>query len=152
VRVQLPADRRIRVGVDIVGVSRVARLVRENPGAVDTLFTEHEQRYCAGKRRRFEHMAVRFAAKEAVLKAFGTGIAQRMRWTDVEIVRGSRGRPRVRLHGEVARWAARRGLTDLDLSLAHSEGIAIAQALAVWQEQPEDSPLEREHVIALSPD
>jgi holo-[acyl-carrier protein] synthase len=112
----------------------MARLVDENEGIVETLFTASERDYCLGKCRSAEHMAVRFAAKEAVLKAFGTGIGQRMRWTDVEIVRGIKGRPVVRLHGEVASWAARRGLADLDVSLAHSGGVAIAQALAVWDD------------------
>jgi holo-[acyl-carrier protein] synthase len=123
---------RLRVGVDVVGVERMARLVDENEGIVDTIFTVAEQDYCRGKRRSAEHMAGRFAAKEAVLKAFGTGIGKRMRWTDVEIVRGSSGRPRVRLHGEVAAWVERRGLADLDVTLAHSAGIAVAHALAVW--------------------
>lgn len=126
------AAMRLRVGVDVVGVERMARLVDENEGIADTIFTAAEQDYCRGKRRSAEHMAGRFAAKEAVLKAFGTGIGKRMRWTDVEIVHGTGGRPRVRLHGEVAAWVARRGLADLDVTLAHSAGIAVAHALAVW--------------------
>jgi len=143
---------KFRVGVDIVGVGRVARLVTENAGIVDVLFTGREQEYCLGKRRCHEHMAGRFAAKEAVLKAFGTGIGQRMRWTDVEIVRGSQGRPEVQLHGEVAAWAERRGLADVEVSVAHSAGLAVAQALAVWDEEVEDSRRGREHAVALSPD
>lgn len=125
---------RLRVGVDVVGVERMSRLVDENEGIVDTIFTAAEQDYCRGKRRSAEHMAGRFAAKEAVLKAFGTGIGQRMRWTDVEIVRGSSGRPQVRLHGEVAAWVKQRGLADLDVTLAHSAGIAVAHALVVWDD------------------
>ncbi len=125
---------RLRVGVDVVGVERMARLVDENEGIVDTIFTPAERDYCLGKRRSAEHMAGRFAAKEAVLKAFGTGIGKRMRWTDVEIMRGSKGRPHVRLHGEVAAWVAQRGLADLDVTLAHSAGIAVAHALVVWDD------------------
>jgi holo-[acyl-carrier protein] synthase len=125
---------RIRVGVDIVGVDRVARLVTENAGILETLFTGRELSYCLGKRRCYEHMAVRFAAKEAVLKAFGTGLGQRMRWTDVEVVNEVSGRPRVSLYGEVAAWARRRGLADLDVSLSHTAGLAIAQAVAVWDQ------------------
>jgi holo-[acyl-carrier protein] synthase len=129
----------------------MARLVDENEGIVETIFTASERDYCRGKRRSAEHMAARFAAKEAVLKAFGTGIGQRMRWTDVEIVRGSKGRPLVRLHGEVASWAARRGLADLDVSLAHSAGVAIAHALAVWQDC-NGAPSSWERSLALSSD
>jgi holo-[acyl-carrier protein] synthase len=93
VRVRELAERQIRVGVDIVGVDRVARLVADNADILDTLFTAREQSYCAAKRRRLDHLAARFAAKEAVLKAFGTGLGQRMRWTDVEIVNQVNGRP-----------------------------------------------------------
>jgi holo-[acyl-carrier protein] synthase len=123
---------RVRVGVDLVAVERLARLVTDNPGGVETLFTARERAYCDGKRRRFEHLAARFAAKEAVLKAFGTGLGQRMRWTDVEVVVEVGGRPRVHLHGEVAALARRRGLLDLDLSLSHTADLAIAQVVAVW--------------------
>jgi len=110
----------------------MARLGAENPGIHETIFTGLELRYCRGKRRANEHLAARFAAKEAVLKALGTGLGQRMRWTDVEIVNGVLGRPLVRLHGEVAAWARREGLSDLDVSLSHTADLAVAQALAVW--------------------
>jgi holo-[acyl-carrier protein] synthase len=124
---------RIRVGVDIVEIDRVARLVGENEEILDTVFTAREQEYCLSRSRSEQHMAGRFAAKEAVLKAIGTGIGRRMQWTDVEIVRGSAGRPEVQLHGEVAAWAERRGLTDVDVSLSHTGGLAVAQAVAVWR-------------------
>lgn len=127
-----PPDLRIRVGVDLARVDRIARLVTENPGIVDTLFTPRELAYCLGKRRCYEHMAARFAAKEAVLKAFGTGLGRRMRWIDVEITHLSTGRPQVCLYGEVAAWAEQRGLADLDISLSHTRDLAIAQVVAVW--------------------
>jgi holo-[acyl-carrier protein] synthase len=111
----------------------MARLATENPGIQETIFTGLELRYCRGKRRAAEHLAARFAAKEAVLKALGTGLGQRMRWTDVEIVNEVLGRPLVRLHGEVAAWARRRGLADLDVSLSHTSELAVAHALAVWE-------------------
>ena len=126
---------RVRVGVDIVGIDRVARLVTENEEVVETIFTEREREYCLGRQNAHQHMAVRFAAKEAVLKAFGTGVGERMRWTDVEILRGTGGRPHVQLHGEVAAWAERRGVADVDVSLSHSAGLAVANAVAVWNEE-----------------
>ena len=129
----------------------MARLIDESEGVADTLFTDAEREYCSGKRRRNDHMAGRFAAKEAVLKALGTGIGQRMRWTDVEVLSGRRGRPFVRLHGEVASWAKRRGLADLDVTIAHSAGIAVAHALAVWPDLDDAGDL-RERPFALSPD
>jgi holo-[acyl-carrier protein] synthase len=117
--------------VDLLPVARMARLAAENPGIQETIFTGLELRYCRGKRRATEHLAARFAAKEAVLKALGTGLGQRMRWTDVEIVNSVLGRPLVRLYGEVAAWARREGLADLDVSLSHTADLAVAHALAV---------------------
>ena len=83
-------------------------------------------------------MAARFAAKEAVLKAFGTGISQRMRWTDVEVVNEASGRPSIRLDGAVATFAERHGLRDLDVSLTHTEDLAFAHAVSVWDEPASD--------------
>ncbi len=126
----------VRTGVDIVAVARVARLASEDARVLDDVFTREELAYCRRRGSSNEHLAVRFAAKEAVLKAFGTGIGRRMRWTDVEIVKERSGRPSVRLHGEVAAWARRRGLADVDVSLSHSAGLAVAHALSVWDRPP----------------
>jgi holo-[acyl-carrier protein] synthase len=121
----------IRVGVDIVQVERLIRLIEDHPDAPETLFTERELAYCSSKRRRYDHLAARFAAKEAVFKACGTGLALRMRWTDVEVVNDPSGRPRLDLHGEVASSADRQGLRQWDVSLSHTGGFAIAQVIAV---------------------
>lgn len=122
----------VRVGVDLVGVQRIGRLLADHPDGVSELFTAREIAYCRRKRRRDEHYAARFAAKEAVLKAFGTGLGPRMRWTDVEVVNGPLGEPSVRLHGEVAARAARDGLTGIEVSLSHSSGLAMAGAVTIW--------------------
>jgi holo-[acyl-carrier protein] synthase len=127
------AERRLRTGVDVVGVERLRRLVEGHEDRLDTLFTPRELDYCRGKRRKYEHLAARFAAKEAVLKAFGTGISQRMRWTEVEVVNDQVGRPTVRLEGAVASYAERHGLRDLDVSLSHVESLAVAHAITVWE-------------------
>ena len=126
------AELRLRVGVDAVGVERLRRLVEDDEHRQSALFTPEELEYCRGKRRCYEHMAGRFAAKEAVLKAFGTGISQRMRWTDVEVVNERSGRPTIRLGGAVASFAENHGLRDLDVSISHTEGLALAHALTVW--------------------
>jgi holo-[acyl-carrier protein] synthase len=126
----------VRTGIDIVGVDRLRRLVEDHAEREREVFTAGELEYCNGKRRRYEHMAARFAAKEAVLKAFGTGIRQRMRWTDVEVVSESNGRPRIVLGGAVAAYAERHGLRDLDVSLTHTEGLALAQAITLWERGP----------------
>ncbi len=133
-----PGSPVVRTGVDIVAVARVARLASEDARVLDEVFTPGELEYCRRRPRSYDHMAVRFAAKEAVLKAFGTGIGRRMRWTDVEIVKERSGRPSVRLHGEVASWAERSGLAGVDVSLSHSAGFAVAQAVSVWEQPAED--------------
>ena len=117
----------------MVGVERLKRLLADHADRHEELFTPAELRYCEGKRRRYEHLAARFAAKEAVLKALGTGVTQRMRFTDVEVVNERSGRPRVHLRGGVASFAERHGLSQLDVSLSHTEGMALAHAVSVWR-------------------
>ena len=122
---------RLAVGVDLVHTARVQRLLEGAPDALEEVLTARERAYCVWRRRFHEHVAVRFAAKEAVLKALGSGLAAGMRWTDVEVTKEPGGRPGVRLHGEVAAAARRRGVQSLELSLSHSDGLAIAHAVAV---------------------
>lgn len=126
---------RLRTGVDLVAVERVERLVERYARAAETLFTPRELEYCNARRSRYDHMAARFAAKEAVLKAFGTGKSGRMRWTEIEILTDpDSGRPAVRLEGAVASFARRHGLKEIDVSLSHTGGIALALAVSVWEE------------------
>ena len=127
---------RISIGVDIVEVPRVERLIRRYERVEARLFTEPEIDYCRGRRRCYEHMAARFAAKEAVLKALGTGLSRGMRWTDVEVLNEDGGRPYVRLRGGVAAWAERLGVQQLEVSLSHTSGLALAQALAICAQEP----------------
>jgi len=134
---QISSELDIRVGVDIVQVERLIRLLDDHADAAETLFTERELAYCSGKRHRDDHLAARFAAKEAVFKACGTGQAPRMRWTDVEVVNEAGERPRLVLHGEVAAVVNRQGLDQWDVSLSHAGGIAIAQVIAVGGSQSE---------------
>lgn len=121
----------VRVGVDLVEVAHLARLLGEHEQAADELFTVAEQAYCGGKRRRMEHLAARFAAKEAVFKALGTGVRRHMRWTEIEIVNTTLGRPVIRLSGAVAARAAGWGVDAVDVSLTHTGDLAIAHAVVV---------------------
>ena len=129
----LPAELRFRVGVDAVGVQRVQRVIGSDAHRRAAVFTEQELEHCRGRRREYEHLAGRFAAKEAVLKAFGTGLRRRMRLTDVEVVNEPSGRPRIELGGAVAEFARGHGLQQLDVSLTHTEGVAVAMAVAAWE-------------------
>lgn len=122
-------------------VGRVDRLIAQNPSIVETLFTRRELAYCAGRRRRVEHLAARFAGKEAVLKALGTGLGQRMQWTDVEIVNELSGRPSVELYGAVAAWAEQQGVQSMDVSLSHTRQFVVAHAVAVLARAPGEAGL-----------
>jgi holo-[acyl-carrier protein] synthase len=107
-------------------------------GAAERLFTPGELEYCRSRPRRcHEHMAARFAVKEAVLKAIGTGWGQGVRWTDVEVVADGRARPSVRLEGAAAEHA--RDLVEIDISISHTETHAIACAVGVWRAGPDES-------------
>jgi putative monooxygenase len=142
---------RVSAGVDLVDVWRVSRLAAQ-PSGLSGVLTERELSYCCSRRRPAEHMAARFAAKEAVLKAFGTGLAKGMGWTDVEIVRDASGRPAVELHGRAARLAAERGLRVVDVSLSHTAHLAIAHAVATWADPSEsvDPPTVPRYSVATN--
>ncbi len=121
----------VSVGADLVEVRRIARLAAE-PNGLAGVLTEREHEYCRGRRHPAEHMAARFAAKEAVLKALGTGLAEGIRWIDVEILNGHGGRPFVALHANAAELAERRRLRRIDVSLSHTSDLATAHAVALW--------------------
>jgi holo-[acyl-carrier protein] synthase len=129
----------VSVGVDLVEVDRIARLA-EQPLALAGVLTERELAYCRGRRRPAEHIAARFAAKEAVLKAFGTGLAEGIRWTDVEVLNVRGGRPALALHGAAMTLANRRGLHRIDVSLSHTSTLAIAHVVALWEADASSPP------------
>jgi holo-[acyl-carrier protein] synthase len=125
----------VTTGVDIVELPRLMKLA-QRPRGLATVLTERELEYCCSRPQPPAHLAARFAAKEAVLKAFGTGLAQGIRWTDVEILNERGGRPTVVLHGAAKALAEARGLCRLDVSLSHTGQIALAQAVALWTSAP----------------
>jgi holo-[acyl-carrier protein] synthase len=116
------------VGVDLIEVGRVARAV-ERHGArfLERVFTDAELAYCG---RHVAKLAARFAAKEAVAKALGTGIGA-VAWREIEVVRDVAGRPGLALHGKAARLTRERGLGRPLLSLSHTREHAIA--FVVWE-------------------
>ena len=107
------------VGTDLVQVARLAEAMARHPGFAARLFTVAEIAYCEQHRVPAPRYAARFAAKEAVLKALGTGLARGMRWQDVEVVAAPNRRPLVRLHGAVAAAARAQGVIEVQLSIAH---------------------------------
>lgn len=115
-------------GVDLIEVARVAAAVeRHGLRFLRRVFTTAEQAYCAGDARR---LAGRFAVKEAVAKALGTGIGD-VAWTEIEIICDDRGRPRLELHGGARALAQAGGWDHWSISLAHTEEHAIGFAVAM---------------------
>lgn len=118
----------LAVGADLVEIRRVAALVeRYGVRFTQRVFTAQEIAACAG---RVESLAVRWAAKEAVAKALGTGIGQ-VAFRDIEVVSGEDGRPRLALRGRAMALATEQGLTSWALSLSHDGGLALAFVVAV---------------------
>jgi len=108
---------------------RVERVAKITPAARARIFTAEESATCeATPARRDERYAARFAAKEAVLKALGTGLSHGMRWHDVEVVQDASGAPGVCLHGQAKIVAEKKGGAHVLLSLSHDGGFAIAMA------------------------
>lgn len=123
----------IAVGVDIIEVERVAGGVeRLGQRFLDRIFTPREQRYCAGDAAR---LAGRFAVKEAVGKALGTGIGD-VRWLDIEVVCDDRGRPELVLHEAARELAHSLGLEEWSISLSHTASHAVGMAVALGGHRP----------------
>ncbi|MEM9913407.1 MAG: holo-ACP synthase [Planctomycetota bacterium] len=120
-------------GVDIVEKSRIEHMIEDHGERfLQRCFTEAERAYSDGNaKRRMEHLAGRFAAKEAILKVLGTGWSGGIAWTDAEVVREPSGRPTVALHGRCAEVAAELGITEWWLSISHIETHAVASAIGV---------------------
>lgn len=119
-------------GIDLVEVARIARLLADHAERFRArCFTEAELAYAASGRRETEHLAARFAAKEAVLKALGTGLRHGIAWTDIEVVRDGAGRPAITLRGEAKRLSDSLGVRAWMISLTHTESHAAASAIAL---------------------
>ncbi len=117
-------------GIDAIEVARIARsLDQHGERFLARVYTAGERAYAEPRARRVEHYAARFAAKEAVLKAIGTGWRDGIAWTDVEVVHDPAGKPEVKLHGEAARVAASLGIVRWVLSLTHTKEMAFASAI-----------------------
>lgn len=119
-------------GIDIVETARIARMVEDHGDHfLHRCFTPGELAYSGDQRRRLEHLAGRFAAKEAILKVLGTGWAGGIAWTDAEVVRLPSGQPVVALHGRCREIASELGIDQWLLSISHISTHATASAIGV---------------------
>lgn len=129
----------LRTGVDIIEIERIRRAISRYEGRpparkrfLKRLYTEAELDHC---RDRVESLAARFAAKEAIAKALGTGAwRDGIRWIDLEVVSDASGAPSVQLHGAAARRARSLGLSHWSVSLSHDDGRAIAFVVALGEQ------------------
>jgi holo-[acyl-carrier protein] synthase len=120
----------VGLGVDIAEVPRIqAAIERHGQPFLRRVFTPSEIAYCERFKNKFERYAGRFAAKEAAMKALGTGWRRGIRWVDLEIVREQSGRPSMALAGEAAKIAAHLGVKRISLSITHTEAQALAQVI-----------------------
>ena len=120
------------IGMDIVETKRIAdSLARFGDRFLHRVFLEGEVAYANSMKFPHLHLAARFAAKEAISKAFGTGIGHELGWRDLEIIREPNGAPKVLLHGRAEAYAKTRGVHEIHVSLSHTADYAAASAVIV---------------------
>ena len=124
----------IGLGTDIIECDRIARmLTRHGERFMNHVYTGEEVCYCSGRKVAEQHFAGRWAAKEAVLKAFGTGWVAGIGWRDVEVVIQRGGKPTIRLHRGAAQKATELGIAEVLISISHCKSHATATAIAVGE-------------------
>lgn len=120
----------VGTGIDIAEVPRIAESIsRFGDRFLRRVFTQGEMQYCDSKANSVERYAARFAAKEAAMKALGTGWNHGVRWVDVEVFREPGRRPTIRFHGQAAEFAARLHTRNVSLSMSHTQQQAIASVI-----------------------
>lgn len=120
----------IGLGIDITEVDRIRKSIeRYGTTFKKRVYTPAEIAYCESHRDPYERFAARFAAKEAAMKALGTGWTHGVRWVDLEVVRMPSGRPTLALHGKSGEIAARLGVKSISLTITHSGNTALAQVI-----------------------
>ena len=131
---QAGLDGQVGLGVDIVEIARMKAILERTPSFARKVYSEEERAYCEGKALPEVHFATRFAAKEAVVKALGTGFSEGIGVRDVEVRRTSKGKPYVVLSGRAKEVARRLGVRELPLSLSYTHTEAVACALAITED------------------
>lgn len=123
----------VGLGVDIVEIERMRKILGRSPSFSRLVFSADEQEYCEKSASPETHYALRFAAKEAVVKALGTGFSEGIGVLDIEVRRNAKGRPFVVLRGAAKDIAKKRGVRDIPLSLSYTHTEAVACAMAITE-------------------
>ena len=121
----------VGLGIDLVDIARMKRILERTHTFAEKVFSPAEREYCDSRANREAHYATRFAAKEAVVKALGTGFTQGITVRDIEVVRNAKGAPRAVLHGRALEIAREKGVQSLPISLSFTHDEAVACAMAI---------------------
>jgi holo-[acyl-carrier protein] synthase len=120
----------VGLGLDIAEIDRIeAAITRHGAPILERLYTPAEVAYCESHRNKFERYAGRFAAKEAAMKALGTGWRRGVRWRDIEVIRERSGKPSLALKGVAKRIAEGLGAKNISLTITHSGNLALAEVI-----------------------
>jgi len=114
------------IGTDIIEVDRIHKVMERDIGFRDKIFTGHEVEYCESKRHKYQHYAARFSAKEAFLKAIGTGWRFGIRFADIEVTHDELGKPEINVYGKAKEWCEQESVSKIHVSLSHLKEMATA--------------------------
>ena len=118
------------IGIDIVSIGRIERMLEKwGPAFTERVFTPTEVAFCESKTKPGQHFALRWAAKEAVLKALGLGLRGGIKWTDIEVVNDGLGRPSLSLYNEAKGYLMDRNIKRAFVSISHEREYGIAQVI-----------------------
>lgn len=121
------------IGTDITECVRIAQMIDKHGELFLTrVYTQPEIAYCSARKAATQHYAGRWAAKEAVLKAIGTGWSRGIHWTDIEVVNAVGGKPSIAIAGEARQICEQRGIGDILVSISHCRNYAVAYATALY--------------------
>ena len=120
----------VGLGLDIAEIDRIeAAVTRYGAPFLERIFTSREAAYCESHKNKFERYAARFAAKEAAMKALGTGWRRGVRWRDIEVARDPSGKPTLHLEGAARQIADGLGVKNISLTITHSGNLALAEVI-----------------------
>ena len=124
----------IGIGTDIIEVARIGQMIEKHDELfLRRVYTQSEIDYCSGRKAAMQHYAGRWAAKEAGLKALGTGWAKGIQWTDLEVTNLPGGKPELLIHGAARRLADEKGIREMQISISHCRAFAVAYVIALGE-------------------